>query len=132
MATLPALAIELACHRHESVLELLITFTNTQETAQKFTFSNQDRKAELLGLQVTSQAGQWVMPAHNLVIKLSNSEPVERTLAGGATFSYLLSGNVTEYGLEFPGALFKLNPGEPYQVYFQYSGRRSNSVTLVL
>ncbi|NML65109.1 hypothetical protein HHL22_07805 [Hymenobacter sp. RP-2-7] len=113
-------------------MELLLTFTNKTSSTQEFTFSNQSRKAELLGLQVVNQAGQRVLPTHNLLIKPAQSNSNSQFLAAGDTFSYLLKGIVTEYGLEFPGALFELQLGEPYQLQFYYAGQKSNQTILTI
>lgn len=126
------LEIGLTCHRHKTVLELLLTFTNRASATQEFTFSNQSRKAELLGLHVVNQTGQRVLPTHNLLIKPAHSDSTSQFLAAGATFSYVLRSSVTAYGLEFPGALFKLQAGEPYQLQFHYAGQKSNQAILMI
>lgn len=83
-------------------------------------------------MHVVNQTGQRVLPTHNLLIKPAHSDSTSQFLAAGATFSYVLRGSVTAYGLEFPGALFKLQAGEPYQLQFHYAGQKSNQAILMV
>ena len=116
--------------RDSSEFELTIKFTNSQSAPQELAFSNQARKAELLGLHVVNQAGQRIMPQHNLVIEPNHFETEKHSLLYGEAFSYLLKGHFTEQGLEFPGAIFNLNAGEVYRLRFNYAGQQSNTITL--
>lgn len=124
------LMIGLAYEQPPTMLRLIITFTNTSLVAQEFSFSNQTRKAELLGLLILTSLGQRVIPTHNLVIKPLESVADKPLLAAGACFTYVLSGNLTESGLEFPGARFELHKEETYQLQFRYAGQQSNTITI--
>jgi hypothetical protein len=125
------LEVRLTCKRQENRLELVIIFTNTSPIDQAFTFSNQTRKAELLGLQITTSIGQRVLPTHNLLIKPTESITSKSVLAAGNFFTYILDGIFTENGLEFPGAKFELRKGENYQLQFKYAGQLSNVASFV-
>ena len=125
------LKIGLECQRQESKIELFITFTNTTAVAHDFSFSNQTHKAELLGLHVSTLTGQRIIPVHNLLIKLSKPMAGSDILKAGAYFTHILIGRLTEYGIEFPGAIFELVIGETYQLQFRYAGRNSNIITLL-
>lgn len=124
------LEINLSCQQLGHNVELTILFTNTHETSQIIAFSNQARKAELLGLLVLNEAGERVTPSHNLIIRLTNATLENHTLAPGATFSYLLIGELKGTDLIFPGAIFALNPEENYQLQFRYAGKQSNAISL--
>ena len=126
------LKILIECYQQNHEFELSISFINSHSNLQELAFSNQAHKAELLGLHVINQAGQRIVPQHNLVIKPNNSETEKHLLQHGEAFSYLLKGHLTEQGLEFPGAIFNLKPGEVYHLHFNYAGRQSNSITLTV
>lgn len=125
------LKIGLECQRQESKIELFITFTNTTAVAHDFSFSNQTHKAELLGLHISTLTGKRVIPTHNLVIKPSKLITGAIILKAGASFPYTLTGELTNYGIEFPGAIFELTTGETYQLQFRYAGQKSNIITFL-
>lgn len=125
------LKIGLECQRQESKIELFITFTNTTAVAHDFSFSNQTHKAELLGLHISTLTGQRVIPTHNLVIKPSKLITGAIILKAGTSFPYTLTGELTNYGVEFPGAIFELTSGETYQLQFRYAGQKSNIITFL-
>lgn len=125
------LTIHLACHRQDAAITFTITFCNTQRTAQEFSFSNRAQKAELLGLLVEEASGGRVMPKHNLVIKPLQPDPDQHVVEGGSTLAHELTGTLTAQWLEFPGALFELQPGRTYRIRFRYAGVVSNSVTFL-
>lgn len=124
------LEIGLSCQRLGHYLGLTITFTNTYNTNQELVFSNQARKAELLGLLVFNEESKRIMPVHNLIVKPVDSALEKHVLAPGAAFSYQLAGTMTKDGLVFPGAIFALNPEENYHLRFRYAGKESNAVPL--
>lgn len=126
------LEIALTYSRQATTLELLITFSNNSLATQAFTFSNHTRKAELLGLHVRNWNGQRIMPTHNLVIKPAQAVAAKgHELASGEAFTYLLAGILHEDSIEFPGAIFKLQAGDSYQLQFHYAGQKSNQVELL-
>ena len=126
------LEISLSCQQLGPDVELTITVTNAHDTKQELAFSNQARKAELLGLLVFNEANERVMPTHNMLVKPLNASLEKHALAPGATFRYQLTGTLTQQGLVFPGAIFALNPAESYQARFRYAGKQSNAIRLLM
>lgn len=124
------LKIAIDCTKYGDALDLTIHFINNQPTTQEFAFSNQTRKAELVGLHVLTQVGERVMPQHNLVIKPNHAEAAKHLLKQGESFSYTLKGYLDGQKLVFPGAIFNLESGQSHTFYFKYGGRQSNSITL--
>jgi hypothetical protein len=108
------LEIGLSCQRLGPDIALTIAFTNAQDIDQELAFSNQARKAELLGLLVFNEANERIMPTHNMLVKPLQAALEKHLLAPGATFHYQLTGTMTKHGLVFPGAIFALNPTENY------------------
>jgi hypothetical protein len=105
-----------------------IIFMNTAPNIAEFPFSNLKRKAELIGLQITDQSGNPIEPEPGLLIRPKNKDLEPHRIMPGGSWVYNLRGKRRKGRLEFPGAIYELEPKKTYKFRFQHKGIWSNTV----
>lgn len=120
------MAIDLACTSSAGRVTFSIVFRNASDEPHKLPFSNRSRKAEYWGLRLEDAQGQPVKPQRTMIVNPRVPDPDVHPLASGETWTYELTGELTDAGLEFPAAIFPLRKGESYLARFAYKGVASN------